>query len=145
MGRYLNKGIDSEAMNYISLILLLIHQQKKKKIDKMYSSNSTIFGISSVGTHCLCLIYYWDILKLMIMIKNPILLLLLRISRCPQCKWPLCCLECRGLYTATGHSTTECTLLSRVNTQDFEYEPITPLRCVLLQTVDSAKWTLFNR
>lgn len=143
MGRYLKKGIDSEAMNYISLILLLIHQ--KKKIDKMYSSNSTIFGINSVGTHCLCLIYYWDILKLMIMIKNPILLLLLRISRCPQCKWPLCCSECRGLYTATGHSTTECTLLSRVNTQDFEYEPITPLRCVLLQTVDSAKWTLFNR
>lgn len=111
----------------------------------MYSSNSTIFGISSVGTHCLCLIYYWDILKLMIMIKNPILLLLLRISRCPQCKWPLCCSECRGLYTATGHSKTECTLLSRVNTQDFEYEPITPLRCVSLQTVDSAKWTLFNR
>lgn len=58
--------------------------------------------------------------------------------------WPLCSADCRGLSSSIGHTTTECALLSRANTQDFDYEPITPLRCVLLQTTDPAKWTVLN-
>ncbi|XP_066992449.2 SET domain-containing protein SmydA-8 isoform X1 [Anabrus simplex] len=70
--------------------------------------------------------------------------------RCSGCGWPLCGPDCPGFHTEYGHSEAECSLFAK-KPQKFpddltecsiksQYQAIVPLRCLLLKTVDPAKW-----
>ncbi|XP_075224059.1 SET domain-containing protein SmydA-8-like isoform X1 [Lycorma delicatula] len=68
-------------------------------------------------------------------------------TRCKFCKWPLCSNQCPGFHTVIGHNIEECEILAKCpnpTAQDLLsnkcYDPIVPLRCLLLKNKFPEKW-----
>lgn len=76
--------------------------------------------------------------------------------RCMGCQWPLCHPSCPGLGDAVvGHSQAECAALSAAGPSGRRvtdlhsmtplYNVIVPLRILLLQQLDPARWKAVRR
>ncbi|KAL1117654.1 hypothetical protein AAG570_003969 [Ranatra chinensis] len=65
---------------------------------------------------------------------------------CPGCHWPVCSPLCLGL-SDQQHHFPECAVLSKnteiMGRRQFNYEAITPLRCLILQKRNKRKWGEF--
>lgn len=65
-------------------------------------------------------------------------------SLCDQCLWPICSNECAKLIDSHIHYE-ECKILATgadkiAKTNDYMYDALTPLKCILLQCTDKNKW-----
>lgn len=65
-------------------------------------------------------------------------------SLCEQCLWPICGNGCESSVNSSGHEE-ECKVLATVadkiaKSNDYMYEMLTPLKCLLLQITDKKKW-----
>lgn len=65
-------------------------------------------------------------------------------SLCDQCLWPICSAECVTSLNPGVHNE-ECKVLSTkaekiAKSNDYMYDALTPLKCLLLQFTDKNKW-----
>lgn len=65
-------------------------------------------------------------------------------SLCEQCLWPICGSGCITSINSSVHDE-ECKMLATVadtiaKSNDYMYEILTPLKCLLLQFTDIKKW-----
>lgn len=65
-------------------------------------------------------------------------------SLCEQCLWPICGSGCETSINSRIHDE-ECKILTTgadkiAKTNDYKYEILTPLKCLLLQLNDKTKW-----
>lgn len=65
-------------------------------------------------------------------------------SLCEQCLWPICGTGCETSIDTNIHDE-ECKILSVradeiAKTNDYMYDALTPLKCLLLQSIDKNKW-----
>lgn len=64
---------------------------------------------------------------------------------CEQCLWPICGSGCVTSLNLNTHDA-ECKILSTgadtiAKTNDYRYDVLTPLKCLLLQLTDKSKWS----
>lgn len=64
-------------------------------------------------------------------------------SLCEQCLWPICNTECASTLEYNKHE--ECKVLTTgadaiAKTNDYMYDALTPLKCLLLQLTNKNKW-----
>jgi len=65
-------------------------------------------------------------------------------SLCEQCLWPICSTGCVTSLDSIKHNE-ECKILAKgadkiAKTNDYLYDALTPLKCLLLQITDKIKW-----
>ncbi|BES87956.1 Set and mynd domain containing [Nesidiocoris tenuis] len=69
-----------------------------------------------------------------------------KVARCPRCRWPICSNVCFGVIHKDHHQP-ECLVLCNnvlvAENNNFMYEAIFPLRCLLLQKKNPRKWQQF--
>jgi len=66
-------------------------------------------------------------------------------SLCEKCLWPICGTECVSSIDPNIHDE-ECKILATgadkiAKTNDYLYDALTPLKCILLQLTDKNKWS----